>query len=276
MVQARIPGQRLPPRFRRTRITLFLALAGGGLIALTVLPFAVAGYTGNGLWIAAPVFITLLFVALREAPRCLAYYRSLWPWAWPSALVAACGAMVVTLGAGQVLSLAPAGSPLDWSLGTLFGVGDDAGMNGFAIPLLQPVLVFVYAPAALLALPLLAWWEEEMFRRGTRGLAAAVWRSALFGLMHATAGVSLGGCLALGGAGFVFTVVYWQALRDPRAAAQRASLPPWVQRRVLPARQGHAAMEQYAVFRATQAHLLYNAIGITAIMLLAFGPWHLQ
>jgi uncharacterized membrane protein len=98
-------------------------------------------------------------------------------------------------------------------------------------------------------------------------------RSALFGLMHLTAGVSLGACIALGCAGFVFTLVYWRALRDPQAAARREALPAWVTKRILPARTGTAALEQYAVFRATQAHLLYNAIGITAIVLLAFGPW---
>ena len=84
---------------------------------------------------------------------------------------------------------------------------------------------------------------------------------------------SLGACIALGCAGFIFTLVYWHALQDPEAATHRADLPGWVTRRILPAKHGRAAMEQYAVFRATQAHLLYNAVGITAIVLLAFGPW---
>jgi hypothetical protein len=181
--------------------------------------------------------------------------------------------MAITLGVGQALSLAPAGGLLDWSLGTLFGVGGDAGMNGFAIPLVHPILVFLYAPVAMLALPLLAWWEENIFRRGTRGIASAVRRSTVFGLLHLTAGVSLGACIALGCAGFVFTLVYWHGLQDPEAATRRADLPGWVTKRILPAHAGKAAMEQYAVFRATQAHLLYNAVGITAIVLLAFGPW---
>jgi hypothetical protein len=181
--------------------------------------------------------------------------------------------MAITLAVGQALSLAPASGPLDWSLGDLFGVGGDAGMNGFAIPLVHPILVFLYAPVAVLALPLLAWWEENIFRRGTRGIGSAVRRSALFGLLHLSAGVSLGACIALGCAGFIFTLVYWHALQDAEAASRGADLPEWVTRRILPARYGMAARQQYAVFRATQAHLLYNAVGITAIVLLAFGPW---
>jgi hypothetical protein len=276
MVQAPFPTRRLPSWFWRARTLLYLALVCGALVTTTVLPFALAGFTGNGLWIAAPVVLTLVYVALREMPRCLAYYRSLWPGAWAPALLAALVAMAITLSIGQVLSLAPASSPLNWSLGSLFGVGGDAGMNGFAIPLTQPVFVVLYAPLAVLALPLLAWWEESIFRRGTRGMAAAVRRSMLFGLVHITAGVSLGACLALGCAGFIFTMVYWRALRDPHQSLHRAALPRWVTRRILRADRGRSALEEYAVFRATQAHLLYNAVGITAIMLLAFGPWHLQ
>jgi hypothetical protein len=276
MVPARFAARRLPSRYWRVRMILYLALLCGALVVITVLPFAVAGRTGNGLWIAVPVAVTLIYAALREMPRCLAYYRSLWPGTWLTALIPALGAMALTLGIGQVLSLGPAGSPLNWSLGTLFGVGGDAGMNGFAIPLTTPGFVALYAPLAVLALPLLAWWEENIFRRGTRDMASAVRRSALFGLAHVTAGVSLGACFALGCAGFVFTLVYWHALHDPQKTVHRAALPGWVRRRLLPAEKGKAALEEYAVFRATQAHLLYNAIGITAIMLLAFGPWHLQ
>jgi hypothetical protein len=253
-----------------------LALVGGLAVTVTLLPFALAGVTGNGLWIAGPVVVTLLYVALRETPRCLAFYRSLWPRAWATSLLIALGAMAVTLGIGQILSLAPASSPLNWSLGTLFGVGGDAGMNGFAIPLTQPAFALLYAPMAVLALPLLAWWEESIFRRGTRGFASAIVRSSLFGLVHVTAGVSLGACIALGCAGLIFTLAYWRALQDAQAASQRSALPAWVTRRILPAERGRTAREEYAVFRATQAHLLYNAVGITAILLLAFGPWHLQ
>jgi hypothetical protein len=179
---------------------------------------------------------------------------------------------VVTLGIGGALSLLPADQPLNGSLGTLFRVGNDAGANGFAIPLVTPWLALLYVPLAVLALPLLAWWEEEIFRKGTAGAASACKRSALFGLLHVTAGVSLGICLALGCAGFVFTLVYWRALRDPRAAEHRDALPAWVRARVLPLSKGRRAAEQYAVYRATQAHLVYNAIGVTVIVVSAFLP----
>jgi hypothetical protein len=85
------------------RRLIALCLAGGWGIAavLAVLgPFALAGATGNPLWIAAPVGLTLLYAAARETPRCLAYYRSLWPTAWVSALTSATAALVVAVGMG--------------------------------------------------------------------------------------------------------------------------------------------------------------------------------
>ncbi|MGH2345262.1 MAG: hypothetical protein ACRDG4_08550 [Chloroflexota bacterium] len=259
----------------RSRRLIALSIAGGwgvAAVAAVLGPFALAGATGNPLWIAAPVGLTLLYIGARETPRCLAYYRSLWPTAWGVALVAALGALVVTLGIGGALSLLPADQPLNGSLGTLFNIGNDAGANGFAIPLVTPWLAVVYAPLAVLALPLLAWWEEDIFRRGTRGIASACLRCTLFGLLHLTAGVSLGICIALGCAGFVFTVVYWRALRDPGAEAHRAALPTWVRTRLLWLPSGQRADEQYAVYRATQAHLVYNAIGVTVILVSTFLP----
>jgi hypothetical protein len=267
---------RPPAASTRRLVALTIAAAWGAVAVLAVLgPFALAGVTGNSLWIAAPVALTLVYVAARETPRCLAYYRSLWPDAWCAALVPACGALIVTLGIGGGLSLLPADQPLNGSLGALFKVGSDAGANGFAIPLVTPWLAVVYVPLAALALPLLAWWEEEIFRKGTKGAASACKRSALFGLLHVTAGVSLGICIALGCAGFVFTLVYWRALRDPRATEHRDALPIWVRARVLPLQRGRRAAEQYAVFRATQAHLVYNAIGVTVIVVSAFFPSYL-
>jgi hypothetical protein len=256
------------------RLIMLGRSAAWGLVAvLAVLgPFALAGATGNSLWIAAPVVLTLVYVAVRETPRCLAYYRSLWPTSWRSALIPACGALVVTLGIGGALSLLPADQPLNGSLGALFNVGSDAGANGFAIPLITPWLALVYVPLAVLALPLLAWWEEEIFRKGTTGVASACRRSALFGLLHVTAGVSLGVCVALGCAGFMFTLVYWRALGDPHASEHRDALPAWVQARVLPPAKGRRAAQQYAVYRATQAHLVYNVIGVTVIVVAAFFP----
>lgn len=240
---------------------------GAALLALVVLPFLLAGRTGNALWIAAPVLATLVYALLRELPRCLAYYRSLWPLAWRRALLTALAALNVTLGLGAALSRLPPGGPLDWSLGSLFDVGGAAGVNGFAIPLGTPLLALLYAPPALLALPLLAWWEEDIFRRGTRGLRSALIRSTLFGLLHITAGVSLGSCIALGAAGLVFSAAYAHALRDPSALEQRAALPASVRALLLPRASGARAREDFAVFRATQAHLIYNVVALLAILL---------
>jgi hypothetical protein len=250
------------------RLVAYIILLTLGLTLLSAAPFAAAGMTGNALWIAAPVAATLLYVLIRETPRCLAYYRSLAPLAWLPALAAALVALAVTLGIGAVLNLAASSSVLDWSLGSLFHVGADAGINGFAVPLSIPWMAAIYAPPALLALPLLAWWEEDIFRRGTRGWRSALARSTVFGLLHLTAGVTLGACVALGAAGLVFTWVYRRALRDPDAAARRAVLPAWARERVLPhAPTGPRPIEDYAVYRATQAHLLYNVIGVCVILL---------
>ncbi|HWE63598.1 MAG TPA: hypothetical protein VHB98_17940, partial [Chloroflexota bacterium] len=72
-----------------------------------------------------------------------------------------------------------------------------------------------------------------------------------------------------GAAGMIFTLVYWRALRDPGAASSQAALPLWASRRVLSyAPIGRLPREDYAVFRATQAHLVYNVIGVCAILLM--------
>ena len=236
------------------------------LLALIVAPFWLAGLTGNALWIAAPIAGTLLYVLMREWRRCLAFYRSLWPLAWLPGCAWALLALGITLGLAGLIARVPSGTPLDWSLGLLFNVRGDAGVNGFAIPLTTPWLALLYVPPALLALPLLAWWEEEMFRRGTRGLRSACVRSVWFGLLHLTAGVSLGSCIALGAAGLLFSLVYWRALHDTTWAVARDGLPGWARSLLLPDGDGRQARESYAVYRATQVHLLYNVIGVLAIL----------
>lgn len=236
------------------------------LVALIIAPFWLAGATGNALWIAAPVVATLLYVLARERRRCLAFYRSLWPRDWLPALAWALPALAITLGLGDLIGRAPAGTPLDWSLGLAFNVRGDAGVNGFAIPLITPWMALLYVPPALLSLPLLAWWEEELFRRGTRGLRSACVRSVGFGLLHLTAGVSLGSCVALGAAGLLFSLVYWRALHNSSWSGVRGELPGWARSPLLPAGDGVQARESYAVYRATQVHLLYNVIGVLAIV----------
>jgi hypothetical protein len=248
------------------------ALSLCALLALVLIPFAAAGFSHNPLWIALPVILTLAYVALRESPRCLAYYRSLWPRDWLPALGFALFALLVTSGTVLLLDTLPAWCQMDWSLGSLFAVGSDAGMNGFTIPFTNPLFAALYAPAAMLALPLLAWVEEDIFRRGTKGVGSALRRSAAFGLMHITAGVTLGASIALGLAGFVFTVVYWRALSDPRPDAARASLPAWTANRVLPISVRGRAAEHYAVYRSTQAHVVYNVVGILAILAFSLIP----
>jgi hypothetical protein len=249
-------------------LSVWLAL----LATLVLAPFAAASVLHNPLWIAVPVFITLGYVAVREAPRCLAYYRSLWPTAWLPALGTALIALIVTSGSMVLLGILPEWCQMNWSLGALFSVGGDAGMNGFSIPFTNPIFAILYAPAAFLALPLLAWVEEDVFRRGTTNLRSAIRRSTAFGLMHITAGVTVGASIALGLAGFVFTVVYWRALKSPEVEAERARLPWWAAQRVLPQRTSGTSAQQFAVYRSTQAHVVYNVVGILAILLFSVLP----
>lgn len=55
-------------------------------------------------------------------------------------------------------------------------------------------------------------------------------------------------------------------IRTPPIDALRSLSP--VRARLLPHRSGHLAVEEYAVLRATQVHLLYNAIGVCGILAL--------
>jgi membrane protease YdiL (CAAX protease family) len=255
-----------PKRYQALRWVLAGLILGVLLTLTSVVPFALAGLTGDDLWISAPVVLLLAYVLVREAPRCVAYYRSLWPSAWRPALGWAVLALALTGLLVGALSLLPANPVLDWSLGSVFHVGAAAGENGFAVPLSVPWLALLYALPALLALPLLAFWEEEIFRRGTKGWSSALVRSTLFGLAHLTSGVSLGVCGALGAAGLVFTFAYWHGVSSRDAMSARTGLPARVRERLLPIGSGVWGREEFGVYRATQAHMLYNVIGVCAIL----------
>ncbi len=229
-----------------------------------LLPFILAGYTGNPLWLSVTTAPYLAYVVCRYSSRCLAYYRSLWPWSWASALGLAIVALTLTVATFVIVAIVLPAPLRDWSLGTLFHIGTLSGRNAATVPLAYPALAALYAPPLLLALPLLAWMEEEIFRRGTTTWVGGFMRSVMFGLVHLTAGVSVGVCLALSGAGLVFTYAYLRALDDKGAVERLERLPSWALVALFP--QPPRAKD-YAVFRATQVHLTYNAFAIIVAVL---------
>lgn len=234
------------------------------IVLLSLLSFVVAGRTGNPLWLTAPTLPYLAYVLRRHFRRCLGYYRSLWPWSWASAAGLAVVALSLTVALFVAETFFIPATLRDWSLGTLFHIGALSGSNAAIVPLSYPALAALYAPALLLSLPLLAWIEEDIFRKGTTTWANGIARSVAFGLAHLTMGVSVGGCLALSGAGLVFTHAYFRALDDKKAVERLDRLPHWA---LIALFQPRLGLTEYAVFRATQVHLVYNALAVIVALL---------
>lgn len=254
-------------RSLKDRLTAIGGSPAGRLItmlAIVLLPFAVAGATGNPLWLTAPTLPYLAYLLRRDFRRCLGYYRSLWPWSWASASGLALVALTLTVALFVVETTFLPALLRDWSLGTLFHIGALSGRNAATVPLSYPALAVLYAPVLLFALPLPAWIEEDVFRKGTTTWANGIARSMAFGLVHLTMGVSFGGCVALSGAGIVFTYAYFRALDDKKAAERLDRLPRWA---LIALFQPRLGLKEYAVFRATQVHLVYNALAVSVALL---------
>ncbi len=257
---------------KRRQLLVERALMAGSIVLILV-PFALVHLTRNTLWLIVPTLAGIGWTIKGNGRRAFAYYRSLWPWAWLPALGWALAGFVATASLFLIIYLVIPPVARDWSLGTLFGIGSEAGRNTATIGLLTPWLLPFYAPILAFALPILAWIEELVFRQGTRGWRDALWRSLIFGLVHLTAGVSLGPCLALTGPGLVFTIVYFRAMHDPRQQEHLAQLPAWARDTLAP----DPSPPMYGVFRATQAHFVYNAlaIGLLVVVVLFSASSHL-
>lgn len=96
----------------------------------------------------------------------------------------------------------------------------------------------VFLGALALLLPWLAFVEEEVFRAGLEGASwarvAAV--SLVFGLLHLVMLIPLAAALAIGVAGFVYTLIY------RRAAAERRPIPAVARRAYRPTSRARAAV----------------------------------
>jgi hypothetical protein len=112
-----------------------------------------------------------------------------------------------------------------------------------AVGRLDAVIPVVFGLLLLLGLPLLVEGEEWVFRRGAehRSRAANLWRSLLFGLVHAVVGVPIAAALGLSLGGVYLT---WRYLRVWRATAS----------------------PRLALLESTRAHLAYNLVIVTLVL----------
>lgn len=92
------------------------------------------------------------------------------------------------------------------------------------------------------ALPLFAYAEELMFRRGAERwtMPHRAFKVVLFGLVHALIGISIGTALALSVGGAYFMLVYLRTFR-------------------------HTTSIEEATFESTRAHVVYNAIIVVIV-----------
>ncbi|OGZ06995.1 MAG: hypothetical protein A3D65_02275 [Candidatus Lloydbacteria bacterium RIFCSPHIGHO2_02_FULL_50_13] len=133
-----------------------------------------------------------------------------------------------------------------------------------------PPLFFV---ALLFALPFLAHYEEEIFRRGYHGWRNIIRQSVKFGLVHLFVGIPLAVAVALIGVGFFFACKYraalrkitdvavWERIREMEAmCADMAKVDVRV--------ESSSELEDGAVLESTAYHTLYNSLLIMLLLVM--------
>jgi hypothetical protein len=158
---------------------------------------------------------------------------------WPVPLV-----LVAVVTAATVLMQIPG---LSWGWWTALGglgnpvTGTTEATTGTPLAWIIP-LVFI----ALLfpALPLFAFAEEVMFRRGAEGWSfrRRAWMCLKFGLIHAVIGIPIGVALALSVGGAYFMAVYLRSFRQ-------------------------TSSQHEALLESTRAHTVYNASILVVVVL---------
>jgi len=170
-----------------------------------------------------------------------------WRHLWPVPFV-----LTAVLIAAAVLVSVPG---LSWGWWTaLGGTGNPVtgGTDQTAGSPLEWLIPLVFLSLLLPAIPLFAWREEEIFRKGAEAWTwpRRAWMAVKFGLAHALIGIPIGIALALSIGGAYFQSVYVRAYH--RTYDQRD-----------------------AVMESTRAHTAYNAVIVTvvavAVVLLAAG-----
>ncbi len=119
---------------------------------------------------------------------------------------------------------------LNWSiLNVLVPRGDSAriGTNLYLLPLNLPWIGWIFMALLVFNIPLLAYIEEDIFRRGTETTWDVIRRSLKFGFVHCLIGLPLCAGLMLSLMGFWYTYHYFKG-GTVRAAMYHALHNLWV------------------------------------------------
>jgi hypothetical protein len=172
--------------------------------------------------------------------------------------------IVAVLASAVALAYVPA--PLDsWIWWSWLLAAGQAGGNIVALPLSQWWLAVIFVPLLVLALPLLAYVEERIFRAGTRSWFEAFWRSLIFGSVHIIVGVPLGLALVgLGIAGLSFSAEYFRGRSRARQALATAE-PGNPFAEIDPDRRERLAVEA-GIRDSTTLHLAYNVLAFALLI----------
>lgn len=125
--------------------------------------------------------------------------------------------------------------------------GSTGGEQGRVLDVVVPV---VFGVLLVVALPLLVWAEEDVFRRGAerRSVGANLVRALVFGLVHALVGIPIAAALALSVGGVYLTWAYLRGWR--RTGTVRGAL-----------------------LESSRAHLAYNLLIVTLLATVIALGW---
>lgn len=239
-----------------SRLSLPQALALDlGLLLIVV---AVSAWTGS--WTIVTVYFLFQFarVMLRLDWRAdvLAPYLSLRPY---HVLLAGAVAAVGVLAAFGLAELAERWPLTAWSWLWLFDVpGQNLVASGLTGP---PYIALAYAVALMIVMPRIVLAEEWLFRRGTKGVGNAIFRSFVFGIVHMAVGVPLSvAVLVLPVVGMVLSWEYLRAFQQRLRQAWPLDFPP------PPAVVQDA--EHHAIRASGLIHLAFNTWVIALVLAL--------
>jgi len=102
-------------------------------------------------------------------------------------------------------------NPFLWVISKIFDVGDGrGGGNVLLAGIGWKWYTLAFLPVLLIALPRLAKYEEELFRKGTLDWQDGIFRSTVFGLLHLIMFIPLGAAFALIISGLWYTHHYFK------------------------------------------------------------------
>jgi hypothetical protein len=165
-------------------------------------------------------FMVFIFLFPRTCVACLKLYTHMRPYH----LLCGCGSILATILMTAGLSAIP-WKPLMWSYLDHVSLGDDEDgdkTNLIEFGFVDIVPAILYTLLILLVLPVAAWFEEVIFRAGTKNWRWGLLRSFIFGIIHLTMGVPLIlNFVPLPIMGMWFTREYFEGMRR-YVAADRA------------------------------------------------------